>query len=73
MTVSTIQERAAALFSYLVFDDEKLQIVAVEGDAIPKLAHILTSIRQTDIVDTTPVSNIIHMIRSSTNDKLYEV
>lgn len=73
MTVSTIQERAAALFSYLVMDNADLQAAAVEGDAIPKLALMIVSIRQSENPDFAIQGSSVQIIRSSTNDKLFEV
>lgn len=81
MAVITIQERAATLFSYLVSDNAKLQSAALEGDAIPKLASILDSIRQPGPAKTNNVSvkssagDLLFGIisRSSSNDKLFVV
>ena len=36
-----VQERAMFLFSYLIADNLELQTIAMEGDAIKKLANII--------------------------------
>jgi hypothetical protein len=70
MSVSTVQERAAALFAYLVSESSELQSAAIEGDALPKLALMIICIRNNENKDND-AQNII--IRSASNDKLYEV
>ncbi|KAJ3311832.1 Armadillo repeat-containing protein 8 [Boothiomyces sp. JEL0838] len=43
VNITTVQERAIALFAYLMDKDAKLQVAALEGDAITRLVRIFTN------------------------------
>ncbi|KAI8892511.1 armadillo-type protein [Globomyces pollinis-pini] len=74
MHISTIQERAIDLFAFLIYDNTKLQSVAMEGDAITRLAKILEFTLQQDSTIETPlqISTIENHVVDPTTEKTRE-
>jgi hypothetical protein len=53
MSITSIQERSIAHFAILIQDNPKLQTSSLEGDAISKLARILTALNPTESGDVS--------------------